>query len=345
MLTQESVTHERVARARAFTHGQVIPPNHLRGAWYKNQLYLLSNGLAGLAKRGLVFVLSPWIFWCSSTGLVSPSNQKQVFAALLGNVQRIQNSDFGRLPTVTSRLQRVEALVRILQQKSVGWKIPANYLYELALDARALGMVADAVSSKHASLARPSPGGPGRAQSNASGLVSAGIQLTTPPVVTTSGPVLGLFEAFFLAPGVGQRGPAGSTNSQVFADAVLGADQKARLTRMLDDVSLDLSDKVSFAGENLSDPFTPVKIKVTTRDRLKREVSGYEVWFAPKVLFGENPRYFRFDRPSSPTDYPLPPGNYVFWSRGGSARGPIRYCNDVGMDGLKERLVDPLLTP
>jgi hypothetical protein len=296
--------------------------------------------------RGLVFVLSPWIFWCSSTGPGPPPNQKQVFAALLGNLQSIQHRDFGRLPPVASRLQQVEALAHILQQRSIGRKIPSNYLYELALDARALEMVAAAVSAEHANLVRPPRDGPGRAQPNASGLVSAGVQLTTSASVATSSPISDLFEAFFLAPGAGGRGsvPAG-TKPQVFAGAVLGADQKVRLTRMLDDVSLDLSDKASFAGKNPSDPFTPVKVEVATRDRLKKEVSGYEVWFAPKVLFEENHRYFRFDRQSSPTDYPLPPGNYVFWSRGGSVQGPMKDCTDVGMDGLTQRLVDPLFTP
>jgi hypothetical protein len=345
MLTQESITHKRVARARVFTQGHVIRPNHLRGAWYKNQLYMLSNRLAGLAKRGLFFVLSPWIFWCAA-GPGSPGNQKQVFAALLGNMQRIQNSDFGKLPTVAPRLQEIGALARNLQRRSIGRKMPPNYLYELALDARALGIVADAVSEKNADLVRPPSGSPGRARQNASGLVSAGVQLTTPPPVTASSPVLDVLEAFFLAPGASQRGSVPArTNLRVFAGAVLGADQKARLTQILDDVSLDLSDKVSFAGKNPSDPFRPVKIKVTTRDRLKREANGYEVWFAPKVLFEENHQYFHFDSPSSPTDYLLPPGNYAFWSRSGSVQGPIRYCEDVGIDGLTERSVDPLFIP
>jgi hypothetical protein len=345
MLTQESITHKRVAPARVFTQRQAIRPKHLRGAWSKNQLYTLSNRSAGLAKRGLVFVLSPWIFWCAA-GPGSPGNQNQVFATLLGNLQRIQNSDFGELPTVAPRLQQIGALARNLQRRSIGRKMPSNYLYELALDACALGIVADAISAKNADLVRPPSGGLGRARENASGLARAGVQLTTPPPVTTSSPILDLFAIFFLTPASSERGavPA-DTKPHVFAGAVLGADQKARLTQMLNDVSLDLSDKVSFAGKNPSEPFTPVKIKVTTRDRLQREANGYEVWFAPKVLFEENHQYFRFERPSSPTEYLLPPGNYAFWSRGGSVQGPIRYCKDVGIDGLTERSVDPLFIP
>ena len=345
MLTQESITHRRVARARVFTQGQIIRRNHLRGAWYKNQLYLLSNRLVGLAKRGLFFVLSPWIFWCAAES-GSPGSQKQVFAALFGNFQRIQNSDFGKLPTVAPRLQQIGALARNLQRRSTGRKMPSNYLYELALDAHALEIVADAVSAKNADLVRPPSGGRGHARQNAFGLVSAWGQLTAPPPATRSSPILDPLEAFFLAPEAGQRGsvPVGR-GLRVFASAALGADQKARLNQLLDDVSSDLSDKVSFAGKNPSDPFTPVKIKVTTRDRLKKEANGYEVWFAPKVLFEENHQYFRFDRPSSPTDYLLPPGNYAFWSRTGSVQGPIRYCTDVGIDGLTERSVDPLFTP
>ena len=345
MLTQESITHKRVARARVFTQGQVIRPNHLRGAWYKKQPYMLSNRLAGLAKRGLFFVLSPWIFWCAGES-GSPGSQKQVFAALLGNFQRIQNSDFGKLSTVAPRLQQIGAQARNLQRRSIGRKVPLNYLYELALDARALEIVADAVSARNADLVRPPSGGPRRARQNASGLVSAGVQLTTPPPATTSSPILDPLEAFFLAPEAGQPWSVSvGTNRRVFAGAVLGADQKARLTQILDDVSLDLSDKVSFAEKNPSDPFTPVKVKITTRDMLKREVSGYQVWFAPKVLFEESHQYFRFERPSSPTDYLLPPGNYALWSRSGSVQGPIRYLKDVGIDGLTERSVDPLFIP
>src|ERR1700730_11463672 len=117
MLAQELIIHERVARARAFTQ---------------------------MAKRGLVFVLSPWILWCGTVS-VSASDQKEVFAALLGNLQRVQNSDFGKLPTVAPRLQQIGASARDLQRRSIGRKIPSDYLSELALDARALGMVADAV--------------------------------------------------------------------------------------------------------------------------------------------------------------------------------------------------------
>jgi hypothetical protein len=353
MLAQESIAHERAARTRAFTRGRLIRPNHLRGTWFDTRFYILSTSLAGLAKRGLVLVLSPWIFWCSSVGPGSPGNPKQVFAALLGNVQRTQHSDFGGLPTVAPRLQQIGASTRHLQQESIGRKIPSNYLYELALDARALEMVAAAILAENVDPARPAPGrrevsmsGPGRTRPNASGVVRAGVQVAISPALTPSSPVFNPFEAFFLAPGSGRRGsgPDGM-EPQVFAGAVLGAEQKARLTQMLDDVRLDLSDKVSFAGKNPSDPFTPVKIRVTTRDRLKQEVNGVEVWFAPKVLFEENQQYYRFERPSSPTDYPLPPGNYVFWTRSGSVQGPMKYCNDVGMDGLTERSVDPLFTP
>src|ERR1700758_4284706 len=62
-----------------------------------------------------------------------------------------------------------------------------------------------------------------------------------------------------------------------------------------------------------------------------------EVWFSPKVLFEDNHRDACFECPSSPTDCPLPAGNYVFWARRGSARGPIKQCKDVGIDGLTER--------
>jgi hypothetical protein len=306
---------------------------------------------------------------------VSASDQKEVFAALLGNLQRVQNSDFGKLPTVAPRLQQIGASARNLQRRSIGRKIPSDYLSELALDARALGMVADAVSAKNADLVPPPPGRPVVSASDprhVQGSVFFGPQpqpaqrqpaqppaqprnfrivpllqpFTLPTPVPSNTSNIHLLEAFFLAPGASRQGfvPSG-TKPQVFVGAVLGADEKARLTQILDDVRLDLSDKVSFAEKNSSDPFTSVKIKVTTRNKLKKEVSGYEVWFSPKVLFGENHQSSCFDRPSSPTNHPMPPGNYVFWAQGGSAQGPTQPCKDVGNDGRPERSVDPLFTP
>src|SRR4029077_18619215 len=94
---------------------------------------------AGLVPKKGLWIL--WILWCGTVS-VSASDQKEVFAALLGNLQRIQNSDFGKLPTVAPRLQQIGASARNLQQRSIGRKIPSKYLSQLALDARALGMVA-----------------------------------------------------------------------------------------------------------------------------------------------------------------------------------------------------------
>jgi hypothetical protein len=162
----------------------------------------------------------------------------------------------------------------------------------------------------------------------------------TVPTPPPKQPDIRLFQAFFLTPRVRWPGSVVTeTKPHVFVGAVLGADQKAQLMQILDDVRLDLSNKVSFGK------FTSVKIKVTTRNNLKKEISGYEVWFSPKVLFDENHQDAHFDRPSSPTDYALPPGNYVIWTRRGSAQGPIKQCKDVGRDGLSERLVDPLFVP
>jgi hypothetical protein len=302
---------------------------------------------AGLVPKKGLWIL--WILWCGTVS-VSASDQKEVFAALLGNLQRIQNSDFGKLPTVAPRLQQIGASARNLQQRSIGRKIPSNYLSQLALDARALRMVADAVSAKNATA--PVPPRRYTPAPAPAPTIAPPPRYTPPPAPYTPPPApaptinLHFLEASFLAPRANRQGsvPAG-TKPQVFVGAVLGADEKARLIQILDDVRLDLSDKVSFAEKNASDPFTSVNIKVTTRNKLKKEVSGYEVWFSPQVLFGENHLDSRFDRPSSPTDSPLPPGNYVFWARGGSAQGPTKHCKDVGIDGLTERSVDPLFTP
>jgi hypothetical protein len=362
------------------------------------------------ASKGLWIL---WILWCGTLA-VSANDQDEVFAALLGNLERIETSDFGKLPTVASKLQEIRAFARNLQQKSRDRDIPSNYLSQLALDAHALGMVAEAVSAKKHDVPRGSDpkhrhrivsdSTPFPADTPTDEIPADGIpadrppahriptdrtpthriptnrtpthQIPTNPIPThripagrTSGTpspriridpsirqriavpaatpqTIHLFNAFFLAPDTNRHGPVPiATKPQVFVGVVLGVDEKARLTQMLDDVRLDLSDKVSFAEKSPSDPFTSVKIKVTTRNRLKTEVSGYEVWFSPKVLFEDNHRDACFERPSSPTDCPLPAGNYVFWARRGSARGPIKQCKDVGIDGLTERSVDPLFTP
>jgi hypothetical protein len=125
----------------------------------------------------------------------------------------------------------------------------------------------------------------------------------------------------------------------------LGSDEKAQLIQSLDDIGFDLFDKESYADKNPSDPFASVKIKVVTRYNSYKEVGGYKVCFSFTTSFLEGNEQKSFTRLSSPTDYPLPPGNYVFWARGASKGGPQKRCTDVGYDGRPERSVDPLFKP
>ena len=316
-------------------------------------------------KVGSVFKRALWIFWILSggTAAASTNDQKQIFTDLLGYTQRIQNSDFGKLPSVAPTLQRIRASARTLQQRSIDRRIPSNYLLQLELDARALAIVANAVSTKNANLARPPLFQPPTVQSPPSRHPPVVPIVTrtpvrppptqphfqnyppifkqfTVPMPAPKQPDIRLFQAFFITPrDSGSRPVAAEKRPKVFVGTVLGADQKRRLMQILDDVHSDLSSKVGFGK------FTSVKIKVTTRNNLKNEISGYDVYFSPKVLFDENHQDAQFDRPSSPTDHYVPPGNYVFWARRGSAQGPIKHCSDVGRDGLTERLVDPLFIP
>lgn len=121
--------------------------------------------------------------------------------------------------------------------------------------------------------------------------------------------------------------------------------KRKELIEWIEDVFLDLFDKVSFADKNPADPFKSVMVTVTTRDQNRRELSGYEVWFSLKGLIKYDDKHQQFDRPSSPTSHPLPPGNYAFWTRNGSVDGPRRKLEDLGSDGQPERSIDPLLTP
>jgi hypothetical protein len=258
------------------------------------------------------------------TGPPPPSDMRSgppkgdVFALILWNVQRIKNSEFGKLSTVAGRLAKIESAARRLQQFSVRRPIRGMYLSGLASDARALGRVADAVAGKHALWALPGAGWS----------------------IVSEKPFIA-----FLAPCPARhRAAPPDYQNQVLLQA-LGSDEKAQLIQSLDDVGFDLFDKESYAEKNSSDPFASVKIKVVTRNNSNKEVGGYKVCFSFATSFREGSEQKSFTRLSSPTDYPLPPGNYVFWARSVSKGGPQKRCTDVGYDGRPERSVDPLFTP
>jgi hypothetical protein len=81
------------------------------------------------------------------TSATATVTQKKVFAPMLQHVQTIQNTDFGHLPTVSSRLQQIARFTRNLQQLTAGSKVPSLYADALTNDARELGNLADTVSA------------------------------------------------------------------------------------------------------------------------------------------------------------------------------------------------------
>jgi hypothetical protein len=188
-------------------------------------------------------------------------------------VQTIQNSRFGKLPTVASRLQKIATDAMILQKFSLRSTMSPTYVHGLDLVNQRLAQVA------------------------------------------------------------------------ATANEALTPRKQEQLIQSLDDARSDLAAKASFAEKNPSDPFASVIVKITTRNKDKKEVSGYAVWFSSKVALQYNAEHRHFDHPSSPTSRPLPPGDYVFWTRSGSAEGPPKELRYLGIDGLLETSVDPVLTP
>jgi hypothetical protein len=188
-------------------------------------------------------------------------------------VQTIQNSRFGKLPTVAWRLQKIATDAMILQKFSLRSTMSPTYVHALDLVNQRLAQVAATAN-----------------------------EVLTPP-------------------------------------------KQEQLIQSLDDARSDLAAKASFAEKNPSDPFASVIVKITTRNKDKKEVSGYAVWFSSKVALQYNAEHRHFDHPSSPTSRPLPPGDYVFWTRSGSAEGPPKELRNLGIDGLLETSVDPVLAP
>ena len=142
---------------------------------------------------------------------------------------------------------------------------------------------------------------------------------------------------------ISDAGELGNVAHTVSAKA-LGVGEQTRLMQAFDDVHSDLSAKARFAEQNPSQPFASVNVTVITRNKDGKEVSNYEVWYCLKGLVNYKDRYDHFDQLSSPTSNPLPPGNYTIWTRKGSIDGPLMPAKDVGSDGRRERSID-LPTP
>jgi hypothetical protein len=124
-----------------------------------------------------------------------------------------------------------------------------------------------------------------------------------------------------------------------------GTPEPLRWAELIKDVADDLRAKIHFAEPHLgdinpSDAFGNVTVQVTTRDKEAKEVSNYEVWYCLKGLVNYKDRYDHFDNLSSPTSRPIPPGNYMMWTRKDSKDGPLEPANDIGSDGQSRRSID-----
>jgi hypothetical protein len=244
---------------------------------------------------------------------------EETFATLLTNARKIQNSNFGKRPKMARLLGEIVRSVQKLRQFSrVRRNISSSYLYGLTVDAWELGNVAAAISEKSVFF-RPIPDR------------------------TTVGE--NSFSIFFAAPD-DDHDPGGkgsmSRDTRIFSTRAAGGSEA--LSESVNDVHSDLSAKTRFAEKNPTDPFKSVTVNVRTRKE-KNELSGYEVWYSLKGLLRYPDRLRQFDQESSPTSCPLPPGNYVLWTRDGSAEGTPRRLGDLGSDGQPERLIDPLFIP
>jgi hypothetical protein len=243
--------------------------------------------------------------------------QEVVFATLRKNVEKIQNSNFGKKPKIALRLQEIKALVRKLERYSSGQRISDPYLFGLTVDAWNLEKVAAAASGKYTFFPSISP----------------------PSIVAENS-----FFLFSAPHGDHDSREKASThrNNQVFATNAAGGIEK--LTQLLYDVLSDLIAKARFAEKNPSTPFKSVFVNVSTLNG-KNELGGYEVWYSLKGLLEYPDRHRHFDRVSSPTSCPLPPGNYMLWTRGGSAAGPQSPLGDLGSDGRPVRSVSLPVIP
>jgi len=112
-----------------------------------------------------------------------------------------------------------------------------------------------------------------------------------------------------------------------------------RFEEMLEDVAMDLRIKAEQGRRSADGVGKAIRVKARTRSGAN-EVSGYEVWLAPKVAMDIESARERFRISSSPTgELDLPPGNYAFWARKGeTATGQV--TKKIGGQGEGQIEVD-----
>lgn len=104
-----------------------------------------------------------------------------------------------------------------------------------------------------------------------------------------------------------------SVLSQDFTD-----DQKLTICKS---ISTDMKLKEQYVRATSS---FSIKAKVHTK-KGTAEVSGCQVWYVPAGWAYEVRRHRKFDRVSSPTEKPLPPGMYVMWAKLEDKEGERQY--------------------
>ena len=81
-----------------------------------------------------------------------------------------------------------------------------------------------------------------------------------------------------------------------------------------------------------------VKVTVNTLNQNGNAVHNCRVWFAPYHRDAPEHRE-TFDRLSTPTEHPIPPGKYNFWAVKNGQQGSKTHHN-IGDDGLSTRNID-----
>jgi hypothetical protein len=91
----------------------------------------------------------------------------------------------------------------------------------------------------------------------------------------------------------------------------------ARALETIRSVTLDLEVKASNCRNSADGLGKVIRVKVLTKSETQ-EVTGYEVYFVPRGMYGVKSAYDRFRKLSSPTDErDLSPGIYALWVRKG----------------------------
>lgn len=89
---------------------------------------------------------------------------------------------------------------------------------------------------------------------------------------------------------------------------------------LLEAINEDIHIKTVHAQSRPNAPFDSIQITVRTK-RDGQETGVYEVWWVKFAHRDDPAKYKTFDRFSSPTTHPLPPGKYMMWTKATDGSG------------------------